>query len=145
MTARAEIGARVEGRLERLGLSAAEADRLAGLPAGAVLAVAQGLADLPRGAAFRRLAAALEVEEGFLLGLEPGDLVPAEMLGEDQGELGLLAPDEDALLRNYRRLDVPTRAAIGLLVSRAAGPEPGLRDEVPPVAGRAARRGGKPG
>jgi hypothetical protein len=61
-------------------------------------------------------------------------------LEEAQGELGLLAPDEEALLRNYRRLDVPTRAAIGLLVSRAAGPDLGQRDEVPPVARRAARR-----
>jgi hypothetical protein len=142
LTARAEIAARIEGRLERLGLSAEAADRLAGLPAGSVLALAQGAADLPRGAAFRRLAAALEVDEAFLLGLEPGDLMPPEMLEEAQGELGLLAPDEEALLRNYRRLDVPTRAAIGLLVSRAAGPDLGQRDEVPPVARRAARREG---
>ena len=69
----------------------------------------------------RRLAVVLGVEEGFLLGLEPGDLIPPEMLGEEQGELGLLAPDEAALLRHYRSLDVSTRAAILLVVGRAAG------------------------
>ena len=142
MNARRDIAARVEGRLERLGLSAEAADRLAGLSAGSVLAIAQGSSDLPRGAAFRRLAAALEVDEAFILGLEPGDLIPSGMLDEAQGELGLLAPDEDALLRNYRRLDVPLRAAIGLLVSRAAGPEAGLRDEVPPITRRPSRREG---
>jgi hypothetical protein len=142
LNARSEIAARIEGRLERLGLSVEAADRQAALPAGSVLAIVEGLADLPRGAAFRRLAAALEVDEAFILGLEPGDLIPPEMLEEAQGELGLLAPDEDALLRNYRRLEVPLRAAVGLLVSRAAGTDPGQRDEVPPVTRRAARRDG---
>jgi hypothetical protein len=56
------------------------------------------------------------------------------MLEEAQGELGLLAPDEEALLRHYRRLDVPTRAAVGLLVARAAGPEP--EPEAKPKGGR---------
>ena len=124
MDAHAEIAARIEGRLERLGLSAEAAEQRAGLPAGSLHALARGEAPLPRGAALRRLAATLDVEEGFILGLEPGDLIPPHMLEEAQGELGLLAPDEDALLRNYRRLDVPTRAAIGLVVARAAGPEP---------------------
>jgi hypothetical protein len=41
---------------------------------------------LPRGAALRRLAATLDVEEGFILGLEPGDLIPPHMLEEAQGE-----------------------------------------------------------
>jgi hypothetical protein len=128
-----EVAARVEGRLERLGLAPEDVDRVAGLPAGTVQGIVQAAGSLPRGGALRRLAVALDVDEAFILGLEPGDLVPPEMLEEAQGELGLLAPDEDALLRNYRRLDVPTRAAVGLLVARAAGPEP------EPVAEKAKR------
>jgi transcriptional regulator with XRE-family HTH domain len=124
MSGRTEIAARIDSRLERLGLSAEEADRLAGLPAGTIAAILQDQAGLPRGSALRRLATALDAGEEFLLGLEPGDLIPAEMLEEPQGELGLLAPDEEALLRHYRRLEVPLRAAIGLLLARAAGPEP---------------------
>lgn len=124
MEASAEIASRVEGRLERLGLSAEEIDRQAGLPSGTVSAILRHVGTLPRGNALRRLAAALDVSEEFILGLEPGDLIPADMLEDAQGDLGLLAPDEEALLRHYRRLDVPTRAAVVQLVSRAAGPEP---------------------
>jgi transcriptional regulator with XRE-family HTH domain len=131
-----EIAGRIEGRLERLGLSAEDVDRRAGLPAGTVAALLGVTSALPRGSALSRLCAALEVEEGFILGLEPGDLIPPHMLEEPQGELGLLAPDEEALLRHYRRLDMSLRAAIGLLVARAAGPDPQLRDEVTPVRRR---------
>jgi transcriptional regulator with XRE-family HTH domain len=137
LDANAEIAARIEGRLERLGLGAAEVERAAGLPAGSLDALLRGAGSLPRGAALRRLAVALDVGEEFILGLEPGDLVPPDMLEDPQGELGLLAPDEEALLRNYRRLDVPARAAVGLLVARAAGPEP-----EPGAAGPAARKRG---
>jgi transcriptional regulator with XRE-family HTH domain len=133
-----EIATRVEGRLERLGLSAEEADRQAGLPAGTVAAIVCQAGTLPRGNALRRLAAALDVSEEFILGLEPGDLIPANMLEDPQGELGLLAPDEEALLRHYRRLDVPTRAAVVQLVSRAAGPEP--EPEVGKQTGRSRKR-----
>jgi hypothetical protein len=119
-----EISGRVESRLERLGLSAEEADRQAGLPPGTVAAIVAQSGSLPRGTALRRLVTVLDASEEFILGLEPGDIIPADMLEEPQGELGLLAPDEEALLRNYRRLDVPTRAAVVQLVSRAAGPEP---------------------
>lgn len=139
MQADPEIAARIEGRLERMGLTAEEAERLAGLPDGAVAAVLRGGA-VPRGQALRRLAAVLDVEEAFVLGLEPGDLIPPHMLEEPQGQLGLLAPDEEALLRHYRRLDVPARAAIGLLVARAAGPEPVPPE--PPPRKRSAKRGG---
>ncbi|WP_270933641.1 hypothetical protein [Falsiroseomonas oryzae] len=97
---------------------------------------------MPRGAALRRLAVALDVGEEFLLGLEPGDLIPADMLQDPQGELGLPAPDEEALLRQYRRLDVPTRAAVLLLVTRAAGPEP-EPDRPPHAARRSAGRSGR--
>jgi hypothetical protein len=124
MDANADIANRVEGRLDRLGLAAEEADRQAGLPPGTVGALVRSAGPLPRGAALRRLAAVLDVDESFILGLEPGDLVPPHMLEEPQGELGLLAPDEEALLRHYRRLDVPARAALLLLSARAAGPQP---------------------
>lgn len=140
MNGNPEIAARIEGRLDRLGLSAEEADRRAGLPPGSVAALLRGAGRLPRGSALRRLAEALDAAEDFILGLEPGDLIPPEMLEEPQGELGLLAPDEEALLRHYRRLDVPTRAAIGLLVARAAGPPPEPEAERP-VRRRRAPRG----
>lgn len=119
-----EISARIEGRLERLGLSAEEVERSAGLPGGTLRGLVAGTGRLPRGTALRRLAVALDVDEAFLLGLEPGDLIPPEMLEDPQGSLGLLAPDEEALLRNYRRLDMSTKAAVVLLLAKAAGPEP---------------------
>ena len=136
MDVTAEMAARIEGRLERLGLEGEAADRAAGLPAGTVQGLVERRGRVPRGAALRRLAAVLDVEEGFLLGLEPGDLIPAEMLGEEQSELGLLAPDEEALLRHYRGLDVPTRAAVLLVVGRAAGGH----GEVQVAEGRKGRR-----
>jgi transcriptional regulator with XRE-family HTH domain len=140
LDADAEIASRVEGRLERLGLSAEEADRQAGLLVGTVAAIVRQAGRLPRGNALRRLAAALDVSEEFILGLEPGDLVPADMLEDPQGELGLLAPDEEALLRHYRRLDVSTRAAVVQLVSRAAGPEPDPEVSKPAGRGRDRKR-----
>lgn len=136
-----EIASRVEGRLERLGLSAEDVDRQAGLTSGTVAGIIRQSGTLPRGNALRRLAAALDVSEEFILGLEPGDLIPADMLDDPQGELGLLSPDEEALLRHYRRLDVPTRAAVVQLVSRAAGPEP--EPEVAKHPGRTRRRDSK--
>lgn len=123
MDANPEIIARIDGRLDRLGLTPDQAEAAAGLKPGALSALLGGAGALPRGQALRRLAATLDVDEAFVLGLEPGDLIPADMLEEPQGELGLLAPDEEALLRHYRRLDVPARAAFGLILARAAGPE----------------------
>lgn len=140
MDANPEIAARIDGRLERLGLTPEEVERSAGLPAGSVAALLRGEGRVPRGAALRRLAVALDVAEEFMLGLEPGDLIPVEMLEEAQGELGLLAPDEEALLRHYRRLDVPTRAAVVHLVSRAAGPDPEPKEEKPPIRRRSPAR-----
>lgn len=134
---------RIETRLERLGLSPEEADGLAGLRTGAVRALIEARGRLPQGQALQRLAAALETELEFLLGLEPGDLVPAELLEEPQGELGLLAPDEEALLHNYRKLDVPARAAFGLILARAAGADPSVVPEKPPPATTKGKRRGK--
>ena len=142
LDANAEIASRVEARLDRMGFTAEEVDRRAGLPPGTVAAIIRQAGKLPRGNALRRLAAALDVAEDFILGLEPGDLIPSEMMEEPQGELGLLAPDEDALLRHYRRLDMATRAAVILLVSRAAGPEPeqGVAKQIGPRPSQAGRR-----
>jgi hypothetical protein len=139
MEASPDIAARIEGRLERLELTPDQADRLAALQPGTTAALLRGEGALPRGNALRRFAEALDVAEEFVLGLEPGDLIPAEMLEERQGELGLLAPDEEALLRNYRRLDVPARAAFALVLARAAGPEP--VPPAPPLRRRSAKRG----
>ena len=118
-----DIAERIEGRLERLELAPEQLDRAAGLPTGSTAAILAG-GPLPRGTPLRRLAEALGVDEHFLLGLEPGEVIPAGMLEEAQGSLGLLAPDEEALLRNYRRLEVPLRAAFNQILARAAGPEP---------------------
>ena len=78
-------------------------------------------------------------------------MVPAELLVEPQGELGLLAPDEEALLKHYRSLSVPLRAAVALLVAKAAGVEEeqaeerGLRDDAkPPRDARPPRRAKRP-
>ena len=69
----------------------------------------------------RGLCAALYTDEEYLLGLEPGDLILAQPLVEPQGELGLLSPDEEALLKHDRRLPIPVRAATALLMGTAAG------------------------
>ena len=106
------IATRMQGRLDRLGLTADAAARAAGLPADLLQRLLRDEAPLPRGQRLVKLADALEVSVAYLIGLDPDSLVPAEHLEEDQGDLGLLATDEDALLRSYRRLDVPSRAAI---------------------------------
>src|SRR4051812_9866319 len=69
----------------------------------------------------RGLCDALDAGEEYLLGLEPGDLIPAELLVEPHGELGLLSPDEKALLTHYRTLPLPVRTAIALVRATAAG------------------------
>lgn len=138
-----EVAERIETRLERLDLSPEEADRRAGIRPGTVLALIEGRGRFPQGEALHRLAAVLETDLEFLLGLEPGDLIPAELLEEPQGELGLLAPDEEALLQNYRKLDVPARAAFGLILARAAGTDPSAVPEKPlPASTKGKRRGG---
>jgi hypothetical protein len=72
------------------------------------------------------------------------------LLAEPQGELGLLAPDEEALLKHYRSLSVPLRAAIALLVAKAAGVEEeqaeerGMRDDPKPRDARQPRKAKRP-
>ncbi|MDT7950222.1 MAG: hypothetical protein RQ966_01845 [Acetobacteraceae bacterium] len=116
-----EIADRIERRLDALGLLPEQADAAVGLPKGTTERLRRGEIPLPGGRFLRGLCAALETDEEYLLGLEPGDLIPAELLIEPQGELGLLAPDEEQLLQNYRSLPVAVRAAVGLIVATAAG------------------------
>ena len=114
---------RVAGRLERLGLTAEAAGRAAGLPADLVGKLLAGVAPPPRGQRLVRLAEALATSVSYLVGLDPDTPVPEEYLQEEQASLGLLAGDEEALLRAYRRLDVSSKAALLQVVLRMS-PEP---------------------
>lgn len=127
---------RVSARLERLDLTPEAAAKLAGLAPDALARILDGRARPPRGQRLVRLADALATSVSYLVGLDPDTAVPQEYLEEDQATLGLLAGDEEAVLRAYRRLDVPTRAAL-LQVLRTMSPEP-VADEQKPVTGRRA-------
>ena len=105
------VAGRIERRLDALGLLPEQVDAKVGLPIGTTERLRRGAGPLPGGRFLRGLCAALDTDEEYLLGLEPGDLIPAELLVEPQGELGLLSPDEEALLKHYRSLSVPVRAA----------------------------------
>ena len=129
---------RIEGRLDRLGLEATEAARLAGLPADFLDRLRDGRMPPPRGRKLVALAEALATSLSWLVGLDPDVPPPPELLAEDQGSFGLLAGDEEALLRAYRRLDLPTRAAVVLIARKLAGPEPAA-DAVPPKPGKRQR------
>ncbi len=125
-------------------------DTKVGLPLGTTERLRESRGPIPGGRFLRGLCAALDTSEEYLLGLEPGDLVLAELLVEPQGELGLLAPDEEALLHNYRSLSVPLRAAVALLVAKAAGVEDeqaearDLRNAVKPQDARQSRKAKRP-
>jgi hypothetical protein len=114
---------RVQGRLDRLDVSPEEVGRAAGLPGNFVQRLTDGTLPLPRGERLVKLADILGTSVAYLIGLDPDDPVPEEYLVEAQGTLGLLAGDEEALLRAYRRLDVSTRAALVQIVLKMA-PEP---------------------
>ena len=116
-----DVAGRIERRLDALGLRPEEVDTKVGLPSGTTERLRRGEGILPGGRFLRGLCAALDTDEEYLLGLEPGDLIPAELLVEPQGELGLLSPDEEALLKHYRTLSIPVRAAIALVTATAAG------------------------
>ena len=122
-----EFADRVQGRLDRLDLSSADLARLAGLPDSFVCAMLDGDALPPRGKRLIKLAEVLETSVSYLVGLDPDALVPEEYLQEDQGSLGLLAGDEEALLRAYRRLDMSARAAM-LQVVLKMSPEPEVHE-----------------
>lgn len=132
-----EFAERIQGRLDRLGLSPDYAARAAGLPADFIPRLLDGRLPPPRGQRLVKLADALATSVSYLIGLDPDVPVPAEYLEEEQGSLGLLAGDEEALLRAYRRLDVSSRAAL-LQVASKMSPEP-----EPP--GRKPRQGARRG
>ena len=117
------IAARLQGRLDRLELEPEQAARVAGVPAELMRRILADQAPLPRGQRLVKLADALETSVSYLIGLDPDAPVPPEFLQEDQGALGLLALDEGAILRAYRRLDVSSRAAL-LRVVLKMSPEP---------------------
>ncbi len=116
------LAERVQGRLDRLGLPEEAAGRAAGLADDFLARLLDGRMAPPRGKRLARLAEVLSTSVSYLVGLDPDAEVPPEFLEEDQGSLGLLAGDEEALLRAYRRLDVSSRAAL-LQVARKMAPE----------------------
>jgi hypothetical protein len=118
-----EFADRVQGRMDRLDLSIDALGRLAALPASFIHAMLAGEVPPPRGKRLVKLADALATSVSYLVGLDPDVPVPDEYLEEDQGSLGLLAGDEDALLRAYRRLDMSSKAAL-LQVALKMAPEP---------------------
>ncbi len=132
-----EFADRVQGRLDRLDMTADEAARAGGLPADLVQKVLDGRLAPPRGKRLIKLAEALATSVSYLVGLDPDTPVPDEYLEEDQGSLGLLAGDEEALLRAYRRLDFSSKAAL-LQVTLKMAPEPEAPEKKPrqlPVRG----------
>ncbi|WP_159993895.1 helix-turn-helix transcriptional regulator [Roseomonas sp. 18066] len=114
--------ARIDSRLDRLDLTAEEAFRHAGLAPDLLEKMRAGKAPMPRGPKLARLAEALGTSVAYLVGLDPDAEPPAELLQDDQATLGLLAGDEEALLRAYRRLDPAAKAALQLVVQKMAGP-----------------------
>ncbi|MBL6458584.1 helix-turn-helix transcriptional regulator [Belnapia sp. T6] len=133
------MAALIEGRLERLGLTPEAASRAAGLPPDFVERLLDGRAPVPRGDRLRRLAEALSTSVSYLVGLDPDVPPPAEWLEEEQGSLGLLAGDEEGLLRAYRKLEFSAKAAVLLVVRKMAGPEE-APDAVPVKQLRGGRR-----
>jgi hypothetical protein len=129
-----ELTDRIQGRLDRLGLTPEGAARSAGLPGDFIRKLLDGSLPPPRGQRLVKLAEALETSVSYLVGLDPDVPVPSEYLEEEQGNLGLLAGDEDALLRAYRRLDVSLRAAL-LLVALKMSPEPEVLEKKPKPGG----------
>ena len=124
------MGERMQGRLDRLGLSPDRVARELGMSKEALEQVLDGRVDAVKGKRLMRLAAVLETSVGYLVGLDPEQAVPEEWLADDQGQLGLLAGDEEALLRAYRRLDVSSRAALLQVASKMA-PEPEALERKP--------------
>jgi transcriptional regulator with XRE-family HTH domain len=125
-----DMADRIQGRLDRLGLTPEEASRQAGLPPGFIDLLLDGRQAPPRGQRLVKLADVLSVSVAYLVGLDPDEPVPPEYLAEDQGSLGLLATDEEALLRAYRRLDMSTKAALLQIVLKMS-PEPQVDERKP--------------
>jgi hypothetical protein len=119
---------RVQGRLDRLDLSSDDLAALAGLPVSFIRGMLAGNVPPPRGKRLIKLAEVLATSVSYLVGLDPDTPVPEEFLQDDQGNLGLLAGDEDALLRAYRRLDMSSRAALLQIVLKMT-PEPDVYEK----------------
>ncbi len=115
---------RIEARIERMDVPPAALLKEAGLPSDFLDKFRLGKVPPPRGKRLVKLAEALGTSVSYLVGLDPDTIPPAELLEEDQGSLGLLAGDEEALLRAYRRLEVSSRAAALHVLLKMAGPEP---------------------
>jgi len=130
LNASTDFADRVQGRLDRLDMTPDAAARAAGLPADHIHKLLDGKLPPPRGKRLIKLAEVLATSVSYLVGLDPDVPVPDEYIQEDQGTLGLLAGDEDALLRAYRRLDVSSRAALLQVVSKMA-PEPEAQERKP--------------
>ncbi|MGI4978350.1 MAG: hypothetical protein ACRYG6_15540 [Janthinobacterium lividum] len=124
------LAERVQGRLDRLALSPETAGRAAGLADDFLARLLDGRMTAPRGRRLAKLAEVLETSVSYLVGLDPDAEVPPEFMEEDQGSLGLLAGDEEALLRAYRRLDVSSRAALLQVVQKMA-PEAEVAERAP--------------
>ncbi|MCK8787474.1 helix-turn-helix transcriptional regulator [Roseomonas sp. NAR14] len=137
------LAERVAGRLERLDLDPETASHRAGLPPDAIGKVLNGQGQPPRGERLRKLAEVLECSIAWLVGLDPDEPPPPEVLEEDQASFRLLAGDQEALLRAYARLDVASRAALLRVALKMAGPEPEpepARPAAPPPATAKPRR-----
>jgi transcriptional regulator with XRE-family HTH domain len=115
---------RIEARLERMDVPLEGVLKEAGLPFDFLDKLRLGTTPIPRGKRLVNLAEALGTSVSYLVGLDPDVLPPQEQLEEDQGSLGLLAGDEEALLHAYRRLDVSSRAAVLHVLLKMAGPGP---------------------
>ena len=131
---RFEFAERVRGRLDRLGLSEEDAARASNLTPSYVRQLLAADVAPPRGRRLVRLADALATSVSYLVGLDPDTPVPDEYLADDQGELGLLAADEETLLHAYRRLDVPSRSAL-LQVALKMAPEQAVDERRPRQVG----------
>jgi hypothetical protein len=114
---------RIESRLDRMDLAPDAVCKAAGLPSDFLDKLRAGQIAIPRGQRLIKLAETLDTSVSYLVGLDPDAPPPQALLEEEQGSLGLLAGDEDALLRAYRRLDVSSRAAALHVILKMAGPE----------------------
>ena len=123
-TAFGSMAERIDARIERMDVPPEAVLKEARLPSDFLDKLRLGKVPLPRGQRLVKLAEALGTSVSYLVGLDPDVAPPPELLEEEQASLGLLAGDEDALLRAYRRLDVSSRAAALHVLLKMAGPEP---------------------
>ena len=123
-TAFGSMAERIDARVERMDVPPEAVLKEAHLPLDFLDKLRLGKVPLPRGQRLIKLAEALGTSVSYLVGLDPDVAPPPEVLEEDQASLGLLAGDEDVLLRAYRRLDMSSRAAALHVLLKMAGPEP---------------------